>query len=160
LVVIAILAILSTVVIIGYSHYIKRSAIATDNLLVDQLNAHLDIEKTTSNYQNDNDIAIILQANFDRNIPIATKEYGMDIYYNSDIQRFEVISNDEADDKYQNLNYYFNLSTFHISNTYFEVFEDVKTFENTDEQLCSYIQNNNLYIADWGNAKIRKMKID
>ncbi len=146
LVVIAILAVLSTVVIIGYSHSIKRSAITTDNLLAEQINAHLNIEKTTSDFQNDNEIAKIIQANFDRNTPVETKEYDMDIYYNSDTQRFEVMSNSEVNDKYQNLNYYFNLSTFNISKTYFEAFEPVKTFENTDEQLCSYTQNNNLYI--------------
>lgn len=158
LVVIAILAIISTVTIIGYTHFIKKAAISKDTIFAKQLNTLLKGEGVYTDINDDNSIAKFLQNNINRNISIETEKYDMNIFFNKTSKTFEVLSNSDATNyDYKPLNYYLQLTTFHIDTTYFEEFQEITTFESNKERLKAYIQNNALYVTifedESGNIK-------
>ena len=151
LIVIAIIAILSTIAVIGYTQFIKEAAVSADTLLANQINTHLSSERVYRKIDNDNSIAKIVQSNIDSEVTIETQSYDMDIYYNTTSQRFEVLSDSESE-SFKNLQYYLNLITFTIDETYFETFfKSVSTFENTKQDIVAYVENGSLYINIYKN---------
>lgn len=112
LVVIAILAILATVSVVGYTNFVKKAANSNDMLLAEQINTLLNGHKVYESLNNDNDIAELLQEHFESNVEIASLKYGMNIYYNTDTNKFELMDDDEATTQgYKNLAHYLNITT-------------------------------------------------
>lgn len=163
LVVIAILAILTTVTIIGYSGFIKKAAISNDNLLANKINSLLSGYRISESVNDDNAIAIILQKNIKDNIIVESQKYDMDIYYNVENQKFEVISNSEVkNSNYNTLDYYLNLTTFRINSTYY--FESNTIFTpdiGPKESLRAFVNNNALFVTIYQNIdELKTQEID
>lgn len=105
IVVIAIMAILTSVSISGYEYSQKRAAIENDKALVKQLNQVLDSHGVFTH--NDEKISEALIEEFGKNIEIQSLKFGYDIYYIEDMYEFElrVQTGNEAKN---NLHYYLN----------------------------------------------------
>lgn len=117
LVVIAIIAILAAISVVGYTSFIKKAAISNDNSLANQLNRLIDGYNVFQSTDDENSIANILQNNIDTNVVVESQKYDMDIYYNSQSKKFEVMNNtDGTSNSYKNLHYYLSLDTSDNSN--------------------------------------------
>ena len=109
LVVIAIVAILATVTVIGYISFIKRAAISNDTVLSNQINSVLKGHRVYETVDDENSIAKILKnSGIPTDVNIATEKYDMNIYYNNASNKFELMSNSDANG-FKNLHYYLNL---------------------------------------------------
>ena len=105
LVVIAIVAILATVTVIGYISFIKKAAISNDTVLSSVLKGH----RVYETVYDENSIAKILKnSGIPTDVNIATEKYDMNIYYNNASNKFELMSNSDANG-FKNLHYYLNL---------------------------------------------------
>lgn len=109
LVVIAIISILATVSIGGYNYSIKRVAIANDKALVNQINRVIDTYEIY--YHNEEKISQALWEEFGNKIVVQSYEFEYDIYYNTDIEEFELLkrsvyANNEG---YISISHYLNL---------------------------------------------------
>lgn len=96
LVTISILAILSTVSIVGYTSFIKKSAIEADESLVKQLNIFTDayLVKHYSNLPDDNIIiADVLDESGVKPLTLQSKEYGYDLWFKCADKTFELKEN-------------------------------------------------------------------
>ena len=96
LVVIAIIAILAAISVVGYTSFIKKAAISNDNSLANQLNRLIDGYNVFQSTDDETSIANILQNNIDTNVVVESQKYDMDIYYNSQNKKFEVMNNTDG----------------------------------------------------------------
>lgn len=147
LVAILIISILTSISIISYNNFIKKSAIANDDLLANRVNnllEHIKYDKMLD----DNTIAIIVQEELGNDVIVESKKYGMNIYYNQEKCSFEVISN-KNDNEYTPLDYYLNSITFHINKTYLyeSKWEKIETFESTYDFVNISLNDEDLIIA-------------
>ena len=95
LVIIAILSILSTITIIGYTNFIHKAAISNDTSLANQVNKLLQGYCITEKMTSYDSISEMLKNNIDFEIDIQTKDINMNIYYNDDNEQFELMDNNE-----------------------------------------------------------------
>ncbi len=161
LVVIAILAVLSTITVIGYTHFIKKAAISSDTQLINQVNTILKVHRIYEDVDDDNSIAKVLQDNLEDEVEIQSKKYHMDIYYNDNIGKFELLTIANAtESNYKTLSYYLNLSVLDDStnnntsstpnsNIYFNINEEYhKNFGQKNDFHSSEPQNLEAYIEN------------
>ena len=130
IVVIAIMAILTSVSISGYEYSQKRAAIENDKALVKQLNQVLDSHGVFTH--NDKKISEALIEEFGKNIEIQSLEFGYDIYCNKDICEFDLLQKSVYDknNNYKSLANYLNyteqivMQSFNIKSDYFKEYSD------------------------------------
>lgn len=96
LVTISILAILSAVTVVGYTNFIKRTAIEVDESLVEQLNIFTDayLVKHYSNLPEDKKIITdVLDESGVKPLTLQSKEYGYDLWFKCADKTFELKEN-------------------------------------------------------------------
>lgn len=96
LVTITILAILASVTVVGYTNFIKRTAIEVDESLVKQLNIFTDayLVKHYSNLPDDNRIiADVLDESGVKPLTLQSREYGYDLWFKCSEKTFELKEN-------------------------------------------------------------------
>ena len=149
MVVIGIIAILSSVGIVGFAHFIKKSAITNDELLLKEINLTLEDYVKNNGKISDNDIAIIVQNELNDDINIESQQYDMDIYYNTGSNYFEVLSKDDAEKyKFNKLSYYLNLIRFYIDREYVYTLRGKEiNVSNGKDILNAYLNNNDLLVT-------------
>ena len=106
LVTISILAILSTVSIVGYTSFIKKSAIEADESLVKQLNIFTDayLVKHYSNLPEDKKIITdVLDESGVKPLTLQSREYGYDLWFKCSEKTFELKENFSGNDDYINV---------------------------------------------------------
>ena len=163
LVVMSVISILLSITIVGYSSFIKKSAISNDELVANRLNTILE-EIKSNKILDDNTIAIIVQEELGENACIESSKYGMNIYYNQENCSFEVLSNDYYTE-YKTLDYYLNAITFHINKTYLyeSKWDKIETFEGSKDDISIYLDNNDLIISvaadNYSTPKIPKVDL-
>ena len=147
LVVMSVISILLSITIVGYSSFIKKSAISNDELVANRLNTILE-EIKSNKILDDNTIAIIVQEELGENACIESSKYGMNIYYNDIKQIFEVIPDDIAGD-FDKLEDYINSITFHIDRTYIYSLKgkSFSTLDGTDKDIVNLFINGNELLA-------------
>ena len=123
LTVIAIMSILASVSIGGFEYSQKRAAIKNDKALVNQLNRVLDSYSVFTH--NEGAIHNALIQEFGDTIEIQSFKFGYDIYYNTDINEFELLTCPHYKDEYKNLKYYLQLTI----NCNFKINEDYLMFK-------------------------------
>lgn len=106
LVTIAILGILGSMTVVGYTNLIKKASVSNDKALANQINILLSGYRVEESLLEDADIAKILQSEFKTStVEIKTHEYQMDIYYNHNNGDFELQNKNSS---IYNLHYYLN----------------------------------------------------
>ena len=104
LVTISIIAILSSMVVIGYTNLIKKAAISNDKVLVNQVNNLLLAHRVEYDLTEDKEISDALKDAFNNsNVDVKSKEYDMNVYYNHLSRQFELI---EENNSIYTLEYY------------------------------------------------------
>lgn len=96
LVTITILAILASVTVVGYTNFIKRTAIEVDESLVEQLNIFTDayLVKHYSNLPEDKKIITdVLDESGVKPLTLQSKEYGYDLWFKCSDKTFELKEN-------------------------------------------------------------------
>ena len=96
LVTITILAILASVTVVGYTNFIKRTAIEVDESLVEQLNIFTDayLVKHYSNLPEDKKIiADVLDESGVKPLTLQSREYGYDLWFKCSEKTFELKEN-------------------------------------------------------------------
>lgn len=136
IVVIAMLAILSSVSIGGFEYSQKRAAIQNDKALVKQLNQVLDSYSIFTH--NEGAIHDALIEELGDTIEIQSLKFGYDIYYIEDMYEFELRVQTGNDGK-KNLHYYLNYKnddSFYINTTYIK-----NNGDNTYSQINQLTNN-------------------
>ncbi len=165
LVTMSIISILISVTVIGYSAFIKKSAISNDELIANRVNTVLE-EIKSDEMLDSNTVAIIVQQELGDDIYLQSNKYNMNIYYDTDTQTFEVMSNEFASQRELfSLEYYLNLITFHIDKTYIHSLKGkyVKTFDGPDDTVVNlFLEGNNLLatVRIYETNKINAPEID
>lgn len=92
LVTIAILAVLATVSVVGYTSFIERAAVSNDEALVAQLN-HFMFAYSIENdaIKNDNELSDMLYHTEMESITVQSEKYGYTIAFNTKDQKFELL---------------------------------------------------------------------
>lgn len=146
---IAIISVLISVIVISLSAYIKKFAITNDEILANRINAVLDNQKDNEPID-DNTIAILAQEEFANKITVETKKHGMNVFYNSSINKFEVLTDKLGqENNYNTLDYYMNRITFHIDKPYIYGLNSktVNTFEGKTNTVKVSVNENDLIFA-------------
>ena len=112
LVTISIIAILSSMVVIGYTNLIKKAAISNDKVLVNQVNNLLLAHRVEEDLYEDIEIANALRAVLGTHVEVQSQDYEMDIYYNRSNSTFELMNNTDAL-QFMTINEYLN---FYLEN--------------------------------------------
>ena len=112
LVTISIIAILSSMVVIGYTNLIKKAAISNDKVLVNQVNNLLLAHRVEEDLYEDIEIANALRAALGTHVEVQSQDYEMDIYYNRSNSTFELMNNKDAL-QFMTINEYLN---FYLEN--------------------------------------------
>ena len=174
LVVIAIIAILSTVSVIGYTSFIKKAAISNDNALVTQINSLINGQRVFDAVDDEYSIAELLQSCIEADVEVKSQDYDMDIYYNTDNKKFELMNVSDGNPRYKTLDHYLGLSlsndnndaetdepsddvvvtpneiTIAINSSYSEDSEElteISDINGTKKKLTAFIDNNSLWIT-------------
>ena len=125
IVVIAMLAILSSVSIGGFEYSQKRAAIENDKALVKQLNQVLDSYSIFTH--NEGAIHDALIEELGDTIEIQSLKFGYDVYYIESMYDFELRLKTGNEDKHNNLQYYLQLikeDNFQINENYLMIKEE------------------------------------
>lgn len=138
LVVIAILAILATVTVVGYTSFIKKSAISVDEDFVAQLNKFKIAYKIKNGNIDENNLEDMLSHTGIKELNLSSEKYGYAVYFNTSNQKFELLETKHA---LNNL----NLIMLHDSmfNAMFEDDENTEDTEDKDDPSAPGNSNNN-----------------
>lgn len=100
LVTIAILAVLATVSVVGYSSYIEKSAVSTDNYFVTQLNGLTRLYEidNTSNFE-ESDVRKLLKDAGITSLELKSESYDYRLYFNQNSNKFILTTEDYSNDE-------------------------------------------------------------